>query len=161
VYDASQAGPNWWWLLIPGLLLSLIAAIWLQRERFRLPSPLEGFRAVVLVIASLFVVGCTGVAVASSISSYNAIAQLSAEDMQVVEGVVQDFTPQSPMDKGVESFTVSGVRFEYSSADLTPGYKQTSTHGGPINRNGLPVRIHYVTDAGTGRNTILKLEIGK
>ena len=161
MYDAAQAGPNWWWLLIPALLLGIVAAIWLQRGRFRLPGPLEAFRAVVLLVAFLFVLSCTCITVASTVDSYSKVVQLSAENMQVVEGTVQDFTPQSLRDKGVESFTVNGIRFEYSSSTLAPGFKQTSTHGGPINRNGLAVRIHSVSDTSSGRNIILKLEIGR
>jgi hypothetical protein len=52
----------------------------------------------------------------------------------------------------MESFTVNGVKFEYSDFVVTPGFNNATSHGGPI-REGLPVRISHID------NTILKLEV--
>ncbi len=55
-----------------------------------------------------------------------------------------------------ERFTVHGVQFAYSEGVVTPFFKHTRTHGGPI-RPGLLVRIHYL---GTNEcASIVKLEV--
>lgn len=73
----------------------------------------------------------------------------------VIEGEVKDFIPE-PYDghSNNESFTVSGIKFEYSYFIQTPGFHTTRSHGGPI-KEGLYVRIYY------DGNTILKLETRK
>ena len=55
-----------------------------------------------------------------------------------------------------EHFVVNGVRFEYSDFEVTSGFNNTSSHGGPV-RQGLYVRIHYIER--NSKNVILKLEI--
>ena len=72
----------------------------------------------------------------------------------VIEGIVENFDPMPWSGHKMESFTVHGVKFEYSDYRNTPGFNNATSKGGPI-REGLPVKISY-----TG-NTILKLEISK
>jgi hypothetical protein len=61
----------------------------------------------------------------------------------------------------LESFTVNGVRFEYSEYATTPGFHHTSLYGGPM-KAGLQVRIHYTDLFGeTVHPTILRLEIAR
>ena len=81
-------------------------------------------------------------------------AQYQAGEFKVVEGVVEDFVPEPYEGHQDESFTVNGVPFSYSYYNITPGFSQSASHGGPI-RTGLPVRISYID------NLILKLEVGK
>ncbi|MBX9769509.1 MAG: hypothetical protein K2X47_19690 [Bdellovibrionales bacterium] len=54
----------------------------------------------------------------------------------------------------MESFMVSGVRFQYSDYVVTDGFNQTASHGGPISK-GAYVRICYDPKG----NHILRLEI--
>ncbi len=57
-----------------------------------------------------------------------------------------------------EHFLVNGVSFSYSDYEISAGFNNTSSHGGPIHE-GLPVHIWY-RDIGNGRNNeILRLEI--
>jgi hypothetical protein len=54
------------------------------------------------------------------------------------------------------AFHSPGVYFAYSDYVVTPGFNNTSSHGGPM-REGLYVRIHY-TGSVTGV-AIVKLEV--
>ncbi|MBV9459054.1 MAG: hypothetical protein JO141_16245, partial [Bradyrhizobium sp.] len=73
---------------------------------------------------------------------------------RVVEGPVENFVPMPFGGHAVESFSVAGVSFKYSDFIVTDGFNNTSSHGGPINRDSY-VRICY-DPAG---NAILRLEI--
>lgn len=75
-------------------------------------------------------------------------------NFQVVEGVVENFHPMPEAGHEMESFSVNGVRFEYSDYVVTPGFNNTVSHGGPISA-GLPVRVTYIGE------TIVKLEVVK
>jgi len=72
----------------------------------------------------------------------------------VVEGPVEQFDPMPKEGHKRESFTVNDVLFEYSDYELSPGFNNTSSHGGPI-INGLQVRISYIG------HYIVKLEVQK
>jgi hypothetical protein len=79
--------------------------------------------------------------------------QLRNGDSEVVEGTVEQFHPMPHHGHSLESFTVNGVRFDYSDFDESkPGFNNTTSHGGPI-RAGMRVRIHY-----SGRS-ILQIEV--
>lgn len=73
-------------------------------------------------------------------------------NFKVVEGTVENFDPMPSSGHKMESFTVNGIRFEYSDFEVTPGFNNAASRGGPI-REGLKVRISYIG------NTILKLEV--
>jgi len=80
----------------------------------------------------------------------------------LVEGVVEDFHPAPYEGHQDESFSVGGVRFAYSDYVITGGFRQSSSHGGPIHQ-GLVVRIRYIPSGSTdlsGRptNLIVKLD---
>jgi hypothetical protein len=70
----------------------------------------------------------------------------------VVEGTVENFKPMPYEGHENESFTVKGVRFEYSDYAVSPGFNKTSSHGGPI-KQGIQVRISHIG------NVILRLEV--
>jgi hypothetical protein len=72
----------------------------------------------------------------------------------VVEGVVHDFVPMPFDGHPHESFEVAGHSYEYSDFEVTQGFNNTQSHGGPM-RDGLRVRI---ADVG-GR--IARLEIAR
>jgi hypothetical protein len=68
------------------------------------------------------------------------------------EGVVTDFRSMPFKGHAVESFVVGGQRFSCSDYNVTAGFNNTRSHGGPIDKT-LYVRI---THRG---NTILRLEV--
>ena len=69
-----------------------------------------------------------------------------------VDGPVTDFRPMSYGGHGDECFTVQTRTFCYSDFDITPGFHNAASHGGPI-REGLPVRVFY------SGNMIVRLEV--
>ena len=74
-------------------------------------------------------------------------------DSKIVEGPVEQFHPMPYHGHSLESFTVSGVRFEYSDFDDSkPGFNHTESHGGPIHA-GMRVRIHH------REGSILQIEV--
>lgn len=76
----------------------------------------------------------------------------------VVEGEIENFVPMPVGGHAHESFTVKGIEFEYSDFDLSyHGFRNTSSHGGPITKNGQQVKLAYITD--TGKNIILRIEM--
>jgi hypothetical protein len=75
-------------------------------------------------------------------------------DYQLVEGYVEDFYPMPYEGHQSECFSVQEKRFCYSDYQVTPGFHNAASHGGPI-RSGLLVRIAYSGD------TILRLDIPK
>ncbi|MCP4551118.1 MAG: hypothetical protein GY834_03530 [Bacteroidetes bacterium] len=75
------------------------------------------------------------------------------EKYSIIEGVVENFDPMPSSGHKMESFTVKGIKFEYSDFIVRPGFRNTTSHGGPI-QEGLPVRISYIG------NIIVKLEVG-
>ena len=56
-----------------------------------------------------------------------------------------------------ESFTINNIKFRYSDFNNWGGFNKTSSHGGPINKNGQYIRISYFKD--DNENIICKLEI--
>ena len=57
---------------------------------------------------------------------------------EVVEGEVREFVPMPYTGHANESFVVKGHRFSYSDYDLTKGFNQTQSHGGPIRDGSSP-----------------------
>jgi hypothetical protein len=72
----------------------------------------------------------------------------------VIEGTVEQLqaVPDFGASQKNESFTVGNVRFHYSGYEVTHGFNQMVSAGGPI-REGLPVRVTYAD------GVILKLEV--
>jgi len=77
---------------------------------------------------------------------------LDAGQVEIVEGVVEDFVPMPYTGHAKESFTVHRVPFSYSDYIVTSGFNQTESHGGPVHA-GCYVRIAH------RGGTILRLEI--
>ena len=115
----------------------------------------SGFRGILRHGFLGFAIIWTAIAFAATYSQYlrhKAIAQ--ANECRVVEGPVEHFVPMPAAEHAQESFSVAGVPFRYSDSDMTDGFNNTSTHGGPITSDSY-VRICY-DPAG---NVILRLDI--
>ena len=82
----------------------------------------------------------------------DALAAFRAGQYSIVEGTVTEFHPMPYEGHDEECFTVKTQRFCYSDYDVTPGFHNAASHGGPI-RDGIHVRIAY-----QGRS-ILRLQI--
>jgi hypothetical protein len=95
----------------------------------------------------------TLVSFGSSYAEYRRLSTaLASGKVEVVEGRVEDFDPMPPGGHKMERFCVRDRCFEYSDFELTNGFNNTASHGGPV-RPGLLVRVtHYY-------GTIVRLEV--
>ena len=74
-------------------------------------------------------------------------------DFKVVEGRVTNFHSRKAWEKGAESFTVEGITFSYSRANLSRGgFRYQLGPDGPL-RTGVQVRVSH------REGRILKLEV--
>ncbi|MBA3834001.1 MAG: hypothetical protein H0X34_19350 [Chthoniobacterales bacterium] len=154
VFDVTQSGYRQWWFAAFGLIfvavgfaLPYLIRIGLLRKP---PRWMEvWFRPFFLGFAILWTV----VSFAGTASDYFGLAaDLRRNRCEVVEGVVEQFDPMPYTGHRDESFVVADHRFHYSDYEVTAGFNQSTSHGGPI-RDGLRVRIHCIG------NRIAKLEV--
>ena len=82
---------------------------------------------------------------------------VATESYDVVVGKTADYALNEYSGQFFESFNVGGINFEYSDYVSKLGFHKTAKSGGPINGNGLQVRISYVSRDSI--NFILKLEM--
>lgn len=158
VFDASQKSFPWWFPAI-GISVAFIALLmlvatyqgWFGLRAYQTRRQAKIIGVVICVIAVSF-------SIMSILITYFQHERIQnfreSGQVSIVEGRVENFVPMPYEGKALESFTINGVKFEYSDFVYSYGFNNTSSHGGPI-REGLQVRIHYVG------NTILKLEIKK
>ena len=85
---------------------------------------------------------------------------LKTDNVSVVQGYVENYSPLPSDGKGTENFEINGVYFAYNDADGTNGYKKTADRGGVITGNRQHLIIKYVTNE-YGENVILYIgELG-
>jgi hypothetical protein len=157
-YDIQQvAYPGWWVFAIALFFISAGAVAFLARNNKKFSSRYRSSdlqRKVMPIFAIIF--GLLGVG--AGWLNYSNFAELrdAARNgkAEVVEGQVKEFVPMPYQGHANESFVVNGHRFSYSDYDLTKGFNQSQSHGGPI-KEGLQVRIEHVD------GKIIKLEIPK
>lgn len=156
VYDASQTGMDWLAIFIATVLLTGAIIAW--RGRYSPYFRGEPWVAGICLIFALIFSPCV---IIGKVNEYiTAQTRLHSNQMEVVEGRVENFTP-GLNEKARESFTVNGVAFEYGHYESTQGFHRTTFWGGPM-KAGLQVRIHYTDLFGeTVHPTILRLEIAK
>jgi len=149
VYQVSGQSMDWSFVL-PGLISLAFSAITIfgkLRFNWKQPSwPLS-------IFACCF--GVIWLSAATIPTMHETSAALSAfqrGDYELVEGPVTDFDPMPYEGHRPECFSVQDRRFCYSDYEISPGFHNAASHGGPI-RAGLQVRIAYVG------NTILRLEV--
>ena len=154
VFDIADKS-TYWWLPIIGLVAAVVSIVILVGLiTNKIKSRLFQTRQQAVILSVVISVFSLILSVSSGLFIYyqhQRILSLIRQE-QVVEGRVENFAPMPYEGKALESFTVDGIKFEYSDFVLSPGFNNTASHGGPI-REGLQVRIHYVD------NVILKLEI--
>lgn len=154
VFETTQRGICDWQSVAMGLVgMGAGVAMW----RFNLGASL-GARPQARWFAPVFVwfstIWTLVVGVGTARSRYSARRALETGDCRVVEGAVHNFVPVPQNGKGYEQFTVAGHQFSYAEYIMTPGFNQTTLHGGPI-RQGLRVRICYRDE------DILRLEVAR
>ena len=148
MFDIAEAGYKSWYFPALGLVLAAGSGVLLLLRR-SIPGPWTKSAQWGLAFALAWTVFTFG------LTYYEYWSLSSARDggrAKVVEGVVSNFSPMPASGHADERFCVDRSCFEYSDFSVSPGFNNTSSHGGPI-REGLPVRITYVGGA------ILKLEV--
>jgi len=165
VFEITQKPFEWWWPAF-GVIFMVIGVVLIRfgptpdRNKngksfgltFAIPPKLLGWFFV--IFASFW----TLVAFGFTYSSYRKlVGAYRAGRYSVVEGNVADFRPMPYEGHQSECFRVEKERFCYSDYEVTPGFNQSASHGGPI-RAGLPVRIAYYEDEHL-QARILRLEI--
>jgi hypothetical protein len=140
-------------------LAILFFAVGLQRYRAQDAKKSRTSQRISGIFVMFLSMLCFWTATRSEIIVYLKMKRALREgNYQVAEGRVEHFVPMPYQGHAAETFDVRGVRFSYSTYDVTPCFKYTASHGGPI-REGLEVRISYkATDDIRGDNCILKLE---
>jgi hypothetical protein len=151
VYQISKASADWSFALAGGIPLVIGIVLILGKRRFGWKKPNWLFPVSACAFGVLWL-ATAGFSVMYSGSK--ALEAFRKGDYWLVEGVVTDFKPMPYEGHTMECFSVQEERFCYSDYVITPGFRNTASHGGPI-RDGLPVRI---ADRG---GVILRLEIPK
>jgi hypothetical protein len=143
VFDVTQSGFRHWWFPAAGLIFIVVGAGMFVFGRRRV------FASFFLLFACFW----TLASLALTTSDYFGLAgDLRHGRCEIVEGSVEQFDPMPYTGHKDESFVVAGHRFHYSDYEVSAGFNQSTSHGGPIH-DGLQVRIHCVG------NRIAKLEV--
>lgn len=144
VFDVTTAGYKNWSFPAFGLGFVVIGFVllWLERKGLLRKASAHTSRWLPVAFTGFAVLSTTLTFVATYGDYQSSVAALKAQRVKVVEGVVSNFHPTPAHGHAMESFSVAGLKFEYSDFVLTAGFNRTASHGGPIHE-GLPVRIWY------------------
>ena len=123
-----------------------------RRDLSASPTVKWGLRGVSLLCGVVFLLSG-----ASYFTDYTDLkTRYENGDYLTAEGFVEDLIMVEYPDKGGDSFTLDGVTFAYSGADLTlHGYRREAQRGGVVTREGQYLVIHYIFDPYTETNHIL------
>lgn len=152
-FDLLDAGYRQWPSAAFGLIFVAVGSVLVGfREKTQAPS---WFRNAFAFFFLGFSILWTTVAFVGTYGQYHSLSRALREGrVETVEGRVEAFVPMPYSGHAMESFSVGGVRFEYSDYVTTAGFNNTASHGGPI-APGQVVRIAYVA------GNIVRLEIRK
>ena len=162
MYDASIGSFSGWEFIGLGVLFSIIGAglVFSTRVRsvFSQNSTEKFYR-----IFSRFFFGFSifwSLLVCSFVWLGNSSAKRASikNTCSIAEGQVKEFEPMPRSGHQLEKFKVDNVSFGYSDYVVTGGFNNTASHGGPI-KEGLQVRICYLSRNRTNSNIIVRLEI--
>ena len=151
-FDLSQKGFQWSFPAF-GLVFVTIAGVvlWFTGT---LNRPLPRSRKIDLYLLIGLSVLWSIVAFLSTFKEYVALhTAYRRSQFSVVEGRVTNFRPMPYEGHQDECFSVQSHTFCYSDFEVTAGFNNSASHGGPIHQ-GLPVRVSYIG------NKIVRLEVG-
>jgi hypothetical protein len=139
VYDIATAGCGDWYFPLGGVFFIFISYLILDWATEKFPScfarVMFGFSVFWTIVACLSIYG----------KYFYLLDIRNHNKFEVVEGTVKQFVPMPVNGHSEESFVVNGKKFAYSDFEVTGGFNNTSSHGGPIHE-GLKVRIAYTGD---------------
>ena len=127
----------------------------------------SGGKAIPRILSIIFCI--VGVAVfilgidimSSYMHDYNTYKELlETNQVEIVEGEVENFHAQPKEGHDSEHFEINGVNFVYSNFIVSNGYNKPKCYGGVISGDGQKLRIKYIQEESDGEmfNTILYIE---
>ena len=140
VFDLYQKSFQWWFPAF-GIIFVVIggAIVWLGRRKDSWRER-RLFGYVIIGFACLW----SGVTFLSTFSEYVRLhSAYRRSQFKIVEGRVTNFHPMPYEGHQDECFSVQSQTFCYSDYEVTAGFNNSASHGGPI-RDGLPVRVSYI-----------------
>ena len=155
-YNIEQVWyPGWWIFAIGILLFSLgLGMIFFGDRKFFALTVSTKQRIIMPIFTCVF----GSLMIGAGILNYSNFANLRDAarngSVAIAEGKIEQFVPMPYTGHAQETFLVNGQYFSYSDYDLTKGFNQTQSHGGPL-KEGLQVRITHVD------GSIVKLEIAR
>jgi hypothetical protein len=156
VFDIASEGYKAWKFVAPGFGFIVLCLLMVRFHKYLPFWPLkvtDKFKKGYAILGLAFCIFWTVTSFYSTYGQYHRLMKArNAGTYSTVEGKVTDFIPMPHEGHKNESFTVGGKRFEYSDFEVSAGFNNTASHGGPI-KPGLQVRIAYVG------NSIVKLEV--
>ena len=163
VFIATEKEPELQMVLIPLILLFAGIGMLIYFIRGRRRVQLKGPTLLIFPVAfTSFAAIMTIFTTFSYFHSKSKTSEIiSNRQYEVVEGTIENFDRMPYGGHRSESFSVSGIFFEYSDYSSHAGinsFNQTVSHGGPIRSNGQRVRLSYIT-LSDGTNLILKVEV--
>lgn len=155
VFEIASGGLGSLSFALPGLLFVGIGYLLIKnRERLSKNRPKWFVTAFSWFFFSFAVLWTLIAGLGIGVQQYQLRKSYAQGNFNIVEGAVENFDPMPYEGHKSETFTVDGVKFSYSDYQVTPGFNNATSHGGPI-QEGLPVRISYIG------NTIVKLEVAQ
>ncbi len=162
IYEFTPRASNLFHLI--GLLLFVLIgfgfAIYTKRsdKKFSIMRQFKIFFGYILGGVPLIMLIVMLIKIPEIVSSERELNEIiENENYLIVQGEIENFSQRPESGHVFESFTVKGVKFEYSDYIAYRGFHQTSRNNGPIKQNGQQVRISYIE--GDSENWIMKLEI--
>lgn len=153
VFDISQKPFEWWWPAFCFFFAIIGIAFIKFGDRLGVSKDVKWVGWFFVIFGS----GTTLAVLSLTYSTYREYLNVyRTGQYSVAEGVVEDFHPMPYEGHQSECFRVDKAKFCYSDYEVSPGFNQSASHGGPI-RAGLPVRIAYYQDG--LQESILRLEI--
>jgi hypothetical protein len=151
VFDASQKWLDWTAPVVGGA----IGLVGLVQYRKRSPPFDTRLARALGLAATLWGFGWATVIPYIHWTQRSALVSALREgSTSVVAGPVRDFVPMPWSGHAQECFRVQATTFCYSDFEVSPGFNNARSHGGPI-REGIQVRIHHVN------SVIARLEVAK
>lgn len=139
-FDILESGQSVLWYPGIGLVFFIICLttviFFLKRDR------LKRYKTLVIVLTVLSFFWTLIIWMSSGAKYYECTDALESKTYSTVTGYVHDFSPMPKEGHKYESFTVEGIKFQYSDFKPSCGFHNSKSHGGPIDE-GKYVKINY------------------
>jgi len=143
VFDIATNGYKYWGVIFRGSAMINTILISILLHHIFPTWKISSFRKKSLYLGLCFSIIWTVAVFASTYREHWHLKNILEQNKaSVVQGAVRDFIPMPKSEHSVESFVVSGHKFQYSDYVMSPGFNNAASLGGPI-RKGLYVRVTY------------------